>query len=560
MNNKLWVGQDALSFKAYSEAPAITQIILATDENAEDAFYAGEDGYSLTVYCPWATQQMANDLLAKAQGFQYQGFEASMANLPGNAERGDGVSVGGVYAMLADRTLYFNPGMNSDISAPYEEEVNHEFKYVSQIRQDYNRVIAQVRASLIVDIDNITQQVTGIDGEVTALKVTLDGVTITDSSGTTLINGSKIETSELYVDAANITGQLTASQINAENLQVSAANITGTLTIGQLPSDVATDSDIPTKVSQLTNDSGYQNASGVTTIVNGTVTTDYVEALGITVNAANITGKLTIGQLPSSVAQTSDIPTYTSQLINNSGYQNASGVTSIINGTVTTDYVNALDIYAATLRGNQIQLLQGSGAASGTMSLTSASSGNYAVDITSNAALRLVASSGKVFISSGPSSNWWSYLQLNTTDSLRGIVSQNVMPNATDSWYLGNYNERYSGVYVTSGLITSSDRNLKHNIQPMPQKYLSLLYGLEPSIFQMDAGTSGRYHAGFIAQDVEAEMAANDISDMEFAGLVIGGMDTDNPVYMLRYEEFIAIAVKAIQDLNARLKRLEEAS
>lgn len=496
MNNKLWVGQDALSFTAYAEAPAITQIILATDENAEDAFYAGTEGYSLTVYCPWATQQMANDLLAKAQGFQYQGFEATMAKLPGNAERGDGVSIGGVYGMLADRTLYFNPGMNSDVSAPYEEEVNHEFQYVSQIQQDYNRVIAQVRASLIVDIDNITQQVTGINGEVTALKVTLDGVTITDSSGTTLINGSKIETSELHVNAANITGQLTASQINAEDLKVSAANITGTLTIGQLPSSVAQTSDIPTKVSQLTNDRGYQNTSGVT---------------------------------------------------------------SIINGTVTTDYVNALDIYAATLRGNQIQLLQGSGAQSGTMALTNASSGNYAVDLSSNAALRIVAKSGNVYISSGPSSNWWSYLQVNTTSDLRGIISQNVMPNATDSWYVGDYNRRYSGVYVTNGIITSSDRNLKHSIQAMPDKYVSLLYSLEPSIFQMDAGTSGRFHTGFIAQDVEREMAANSISDLEFAGLVIGGMDTDNPVYMLRYEEFIAIAVKAIQDLNERLKRLEAA-
>ena len=50
-------------------------------------------------------------------------------------------------------------------------------------------------------------------------------------------------------------------------------------------SSVALTSDIPTKVSQLTNDSGYKNYSGVVTIVNGTVTADFVNALGITAAA-----------------------------------------------------------------------------------------------------------------------------------------------------------------------------------------------------------------------------------------------------------------------------------
>ena len=57
------------------------------------------------------------------------------------------------------------------------------------------------------------------------------------------------------------------------------------------------------------------------------------------VKSVNIDGALTIGQLPKGVAQTSQIPTHTSQLTNNSGYQTEQGVTQIINGTVTTDYI-----------------------------------------------------------------------------------------------------------------------------------------------------------------------------------------------------------------------------
>ena len=103
---------------------------------------------------------------------------------------------------------------------------------------------------------------------------------------------------DIYVNASYIkSGTLSADRIDADNLKVKAANITGELTIGQLPSGVAQTKDIPTKVSALTNDSGYQTASGVTTIVGGIVTTDYVNALGISVAAAKITGLLTANQI-----------------------------------------------------------------------------------------------------------------------------------------------------------------------------------------------------------------------------------------------------------------------
>lgn len=267
MNNKYFVGQDATSFKAYAKNPPITQIILATDEGAEDAFYAGTEGYSLTVYCPWATQQMANDLLAKAQGFEYQGFEAGMAALPGEAERGDAVTVNGIYGMIADRTLYFNPGMNSDISAPYEEEVNHEFQYVSPIKQEFDRKIGQVQASLTVDIDNIklevedeinqlsssitvqldsiTSQVTGLNGQVSSITQTVSGIQTqitglnnqvssidqkVDSISLDVSNGTSSSRIELTVDGVRVssaTVEFTGNIIFASDLTDGRTSISG---------------------------------------------------------------------------------------------------------------------------------------------------------------------------------------------------------------------------------------------------------------------------------------------------------------------------------------------
>ena len=246
MNNKYFVGQDATSFKAYAKNPPITQIILATDEGAEDAFYAGTEGYSLTVYCPWATQQMANDLLAKAQGFEYQGFEAGMAALPGEAERGDAVTVNGIYGMIADRTLYFNPGMNSDISAPYEEEVNHEFQYVSPIKQEFDRKIGQVRASLTVDIDNIklevedeinqlsssitvqidsiTSQITGLDGQVSSITQTVSGIQtqITGLNNQVSSINQKVDSISLDVSNGTSSSQI---ELTVDGVRVSSATV-----------------------------------------------------------------------------------------------------------------------------------------------------------------------------------------------------------------------------------------------------------------------------------------------------------------------------------------------
>ena len=264
MNGKFWAGDKALSFRAYSDNAPITQIILATDENAEDAFYAGTEGNSLTVYCPWATQQMADDLLAKAQGFRYQGFEASMAAIPGAAERGDGITVGGVYGMLADRTIYFNPGMNSDISAPYEEEVNHEFQYTSPIQNDFNRKLGQVKASLTVSIDSISAQVLGINGELSKLTVDLSGIT-SQVSG---ING---ELAKLTIDVSGITSQVNGLESQYTSISQSVNGIS--TTVSGLNGEVNT-------IKQDLNGVVYESslAAGSTTINGGCIKTGQILA------------------------------------------------------------------------------------------------------------------------------------------------------------------------------------------------------------------------------------------------------------------------------------------
>ena len=191
-----------------------------------------------------------------------------------------------------------------------------------------------------------------MDGAIVADFITAGTLNAINITGCTITGGSLNINDRFTVDTegnVRTEGEIIATsgiiggcEIKDGKLVISSANITGTLTIGQLPDSVAETSDIPTKVSELTNDSGYQNRTGVVSIIDGRITADYVEALEIKVAAAQITGTLTIGQLPDSVAETSDIPTKVSELTNDSGYQNRTGVVSIIDGHITADYVEGL--------------------------------------------------------------------------------------------------------------------------------------------------------------------------------------------------------------------------
>lgn len=147
---------------------------------------------------------------------------------------------------------------------------------ISTLSNQIALVVTETQSGDVINAASIVAAIndSGSSVIIDADKIDLNGyVTVTDLStaGSTTINGANI-----------ITGTVTATQIDATDLRVNASNITGTLTIGQLPNTVAETSDIPTKVSELSNDSGYQTQNGVTTIIGNTVTTGFVNALGIT--------------------------------------------------------------------------------------------------------------------------------------------------------------------------------------------------------------------------------------------------------------------------------------
>lgn len=138
MSDKVWVGQKAMSLETAPAFEAFTGVRLWYDD--EQYFFAGDEtGRVLDADNPWATQEMAENILAALSGLAYRPYEAAGAILDPAAELGDGVTVGGVYGQLAVINTTFDSLMASDISAPGEEEVDHEYPYLSRAEREYKR-------------------------------------------------------------------------------------------------------------------------------------------------------------------------------------------------------------------------------------------------------------------------------------------------------------------------------------------------------------------------------------------------------------------------------------
>lgn len=383
MSDKVFLGTRMAQLDTSPSLAPVSKVILAVD--SENAYIAGNDtGRTVEVTCPYGTQEMANNILSALSSYTYTPAMAQDAILDPAAEIGDGLTMGGVYTVLAQSTLTFDGLMTSDAGAPGQAEQESEYKYQSPVIADINWQLAQTRSlisktseeillqvenelkglssSFSVQLQQIQSQVTGLDGQVSSITQKVDNITLSVS------NGSTSSSISLSVDGVVVSSQ---------NIQMN-----GLVTFTGL-------------------------ANGTTTIdgaciKTGTIDANRIDADNLYVNAANITGSLTIGQLPNTVAETSDIPTQVGQLQNNVGYQTSSGVVSIINGTVTADYVEALGVRARYLQGKTVQLLSDSGSLVGAMDIVNTNSGDGLTIGTNRGGIRIeTGQSGNIYISSG---------------------------------------------------------------------------------------------------------------------------------------------------------------
>lgn len=204
MSEKYYVGRDVTSFSDKGKYKPISRVTLLVDD--ENSLTAGDDtGMEVIASCPHATQPMVNALLQAMKGYRYQAYEAGAANIDPAAELGDGVTVGGIYSPLSK--LSDDGRGYAGISSPGEAEMEDEYPSEGYITQEFNRKIAETRSTITKTSEEISLKVEGIDGRVSNINQTVDGISLSVTSASNP-DGQTTATITLKVGPNNYTGYI----------------------------------------------------------------------------------------------------------------------------------------------------------------------------------------------------------------------------------------------------------------------------------------------------------------------------------------------------------------
>lgn len=307
--------------------------------------------------------------------------------------------------------------------------------------------------------------------------------------------------------------------------------------------------------------------------VDGRVTSLSTSIDGIEANISSLNGSITnikadINGLRTTVSGKIDGSTAQSMIdqsidkITLSVSSSSSGTTfKILSNGVVVDSTGSIDLHvdavnidgtltASEIEGDTITVRNDNGRRCGYIYTEYASTADYKMTLESKA-MELNATIGNLYLSgnNGRSALNFDYDFIDC----RGDFA----PNADNRYNLGAPNFVWSTIYCSTNELNGSDRNIKNSIEALPVKYVRMFELVEPKRYKLNSGTSGRYHTGFIAQEVEDAMRACGIDSQEFAGWAAAKLDDGSETYFLRYSEFIPILWAKVREQEARIRRLE---
>lgn len=286
--------------------------------------------------------------------------------------------------------------------------------------------------------------------------------------------------------------------------------------------------------------------------LNGSITNIKVDINGL---RTTVSGKIDGSTAQSMIDQSIDKITLS---VSSSG----SGTTfEILSNGVVVDSTGSIDLHvdavnidgtltASEIEGDRITVRNDAGRRCGYIYTEYASTADYKMTLESKA-MELNATSGNLYLSgnNGRSALNFDYDFIDC----RGDFA----PNADNRYNLGAPNFVWSTIYCSTNELNGSDRNIKNSIEALPEKYVRMFELIEPKRYKLNNGTSGRFHTGFIAQEVEAAMQDCGIMSQEFAGWAAAKRKDGSETYFLRYSEFIPILWAKVREQEARIRRLE---
>lgn len=366
--DKTYLGRRLANFSPGIASQPISKVELL-DENDDVVGVSGSDtGRTLTALQPDGTNAMAAAILAKVSGYKHIGYEGRKALLDPAVELGDAVTVDGHYVPLIALDMTFDPLLAPDISAPDADELDDEYPYKSPTQRQIERNMAKARSLITKTSEEIMLKVEGVDGRVTSLSTSIDGIEAEVKGLDGAIANIKVDVNSIRTTVSGkIDGNTAQSLINQSIDKIELS------------------------VSSGSNGSTFTLKAGSTELSTA--------ILDLHVKAVNIDGTLKASQIQANsiyvgdLADGSDYATKT-YVTNNAGL-NADEVNSAIE-----TYIDETSITAEKLRGRYVQLLASSDKQVGQLGIQYTTTG-YGVSLeTSEGGIQL-NSGGNIFLSAG---------------------------------------------------------------------------------------------------------------------------------------------------------------
>lgn len=373
--------------------------------------------------------------------------------------------------------------------------------------------------------------------------------------GTLTLGGENNTNGKQYVKDAN--GKILITLDNkgitlADGVNISWNNISNKPSIPSKTSDLANDSNyattdqIPTDNKQLTNGAGYQTSRQVTQITKNTVTTEYVNALEVKAGSV-------------------DAENITGTTI--TGKNIVGGTINIGNGVFAVDSNGKVTASNFNMSGGSISLNGNLSNSTIVLKATDNSGNNY--ELWMNGAVLRIVKNGENLITlygtTGSIGAQTMYAQEIRSDKFREPNRGYAMCGDTTrhTYHCGWNGSALSFQVDITWVWSSSDKRLKKNIKAINQDYIDAVSSVD--LFQYNLNRQGYsdkpLYFGAMAQDIIENLKdkghADENLNMIFKNKVTS--DDDTLYYGMNYEQFIILRLAGDeQKIDKMQKRIDE--
>ena len=165
--------RNMVSFDKAEQFDGFSKVVIIVSDEIE--YSAGaETGRTLTLNCPWGTQEIANNILQSINGFQYQPMTAGNALVDPSVEIGDGIKANGVYSGVYSLETKFNSNLPTTVSAPADEELYEEHTYVPKSEREVTRKFLDFQSQFRIQDGKISAEVEERKSDTKSIRATLE--------------------------------------------------------------------------------------------------------------------------------------------------------------------------------------------------------------------------------------------------------------------------------------------------------------------------------------------------------------------------------------------------